>query len=61
LTVEAVEEVPLPFVIVELTQYVPAGKNTVPPPAASAAARALLIAEVSSVEPLPVAPYVITL
>lgn len=47
---------PFPFVIVELTQYVPAGKKTVPPPDVSAAALALLIAAVSSVLPFPTAP-----
>src|SRR5579859_4685429 len=48
------------FSRIEKQIYVPAGKITVPPPAAAAASIALLIAGESTVFPSPVAPYVRT-
>ena len=45
---------------IEPEMYVPAGNDTVPPPAELAAAMALLIAAVSAVLPSPAAPYVRT-
>ena len=42
--------------MVFLDSYVPAGKRTIPPPAAFAAVMARLTAAVSLVEPLPTAP-----